>query len=218
MLALHAHLDFLMSHLFTVVFFAFLIEAGGVPFPSRIILIVAATVVADVSELMRLVAVTAAGAVIGDHVPYVGGMLAGPRLLRLYCRLSLGSERCVERTVEYFKRFGAAAVLFSRFSTSLRLFAAALSGCGHLTYVRFITFDVIGTLIYAALWASLGFAIGDQVPELLDRYGRWLLVVPAIAFAAVVTSRLWRRSRYGPARADRLTSEAACSVPEHAER
>ena len=37
-------------------------------------------------------------------------MLAGPRLLTFYCRITLGSERCVERTLAYFRRFGAAEI------------------------------------------------------------------------------------------------------------
>jgi len=114
MSVIQPHLDFLMSHLLSAVFVAFLIEGAGVPFPSRIILILAATALTDAWELARLVLVTAAGALIGDHVPYLGGKLAGPRLLTLYCRMTLGSERCVERTVAYFKRFGTAAIVLSR--------------------------------------------------------------------------------------------------------
>jgi len=36
-----AHLDLLFAHLFAVVFVAFVIEAAGLPFPSRILLLVA---------------------------------------------------------------------------------------------------------------------------------------------------------------------------------
>jgi membrane protein DedA with SNARE-associated domain len=156
--------------------------------------------------------------VIGDHVPYVGGKLAGPRLLGLYCRLTLGSERCVERTVAYFKRFGTAAIVLSRFSTSIRLFASALSGCGHITYRKFIVFDVIGTLMYAALWSALGFAIGDRAEALLERYGPRLLLVAPVAGATLLAYRLWRRSRYGPAQPADLKSGEACTVLEPARR
>jgi len=218
MSVIQPHLDFLMSHLLSAVFVAFLIEGAGVPFPSRIILILAATALSDAWELARLVLVTAAGALIGDHVPYLGGKLAGPRLLTLYCRMTLGSERCVERTVAYFKRFGTAAIVLSRFSTSIRLFASALSGFGHITYRKFIVFDVIGTLVYASLWGGLGFAIGDQAEALLDRYGHRLLLVAPVAGATLLGYRLWRRSRYGPARPADLKAEEACAVLEPARR
>jgi membrane protein DedA with SNARE-associated domain len=210
--ALQAHLEFLRHHLLSVVFVAFLIEAAGIPFPSRIILIVATTITAEVRELGMLVLACASGAVIGDHVPYMGGMLAGPRLLAFYCRITLGSERCVEKTVTYFKRYGAAALLLSRFSASVRLFASALSGCGHLRYRRFLGYDVLGTLAYALLWVIVGRLIGEQAADILKRYGgvKLLIVLGPLAFGSLLAYRLWRRRRYGPATPRSLHSEAAC--------
>jgi len=209
---LHAHLEFLRQHLLTVVFVAFLIEAAGIPFPSRIILLVASTITTEVRELVMLVLACASGAVIGDHVPYVGGMVAGPRLLTFYCRITLGSERCVEKTVTYFKRYGAAALLVSRFSASIRLFASALSGCGHLRYRRFLGYDVLGTLAYALLWVIVGRLIGEQAAELLEKYGgvKLLLLFGPLAFGSLLAYRLWRRARYGPAETAALRAEAAC--------
>ncbi len=211
---IEAHLDLLLDHLLTVVFVAFLIEAAGLPFPTRLLLLVAATL-AEPHQLAGLVAATTAGSLIGDHVPYVAGALTGPRILALYCRLTLGSEQCVERTVGYFKRFGAGAILLCRFSHSVRLFASALSGCGHIAYWKFITFDLVGTVLYAALWVAVGQLVGEPAAEFLGRHGgaRLLLLIGPLAIATLIAYRLWRRHRYGPARSDVLREESACVDP-----
>ena len=57
---LQPHLDFLAEHLYAVVFGAFLIEAAGVPFPSRIILLIAATMVVGAESLVPLVLASSA--------------------------------------------------------------------------------------------------------------------------------------------------------------
>lgn len=204
--------DVLADHLFLIVFLGFLVEGAGIPFPSRLMLIVAATFAGNPRELVLLGAACAGGALIGDHVPYAGGMLAGPRILGLYCRLTLGSAECVERTVHYFRRFGAAAILLSRFSASIRIFASALSGCGHIAYRRFLAYNVVGTLIYATLWIAVGHLLGDRAGELLRRYAaaKYLVLLGPLALAALLGYRLWRRSRYGPARAGTLAVEAKC--------
>ena len=132
-------LDFLATHPFGVVFCSSLIEAAGVPFPSRVILILAPAFLETDSDLVRLAIVATLGAVLGDHVPYLAGRLAGLRILAVYCKLTLASDRCVEKTLRYFARFGAAALLLSRFSTSVRIFASACAGCGHITYPRYLT-------------------------------------------------------------------------------
>jgi len=211
-----SHLDFLLAHILTIVFCAALIEAAGVPFPSRIILLVAATLTTEPHMLVRLVAVSAGGALIGDHVPYIAGVLTGPRILALYCRLTLGSEQCVEKTVRYFTRFGPAAILFSRFSTSVRLFAAALSGCGHIAYWRFLGFDVVGTVLYVTLLVVIGRVVGESAAEHLGNLGglRILLFVGPLAFAALVGYRLYRRWRYGAAKTDAVRGGAACLTRE----
>jgi membrane protein DedA with SNARE-associated domain len=208
---IEAHFQFLVDHLLAVVFVAFLIEAAGVPFPTRLLLLVAATV-AEPRQLPGLVAATTAGSLIGDHVPYVAGALTGPRILALYCRLTLGSEQCVEKTVGYFKRFGAGAIMLSRFSHSVRLFASALSGCGHIPYWRFIVFDLVGTVLYATLWVAIGHLVGERAAALLGRHdaARLVLLVGPLALATLIGYRLWRRHRYGPAKSDALREQSSC--------
>ena len=212
------HLDFLLEHVLSIVFVTFLIEAAGIPFPSRIILLVAATFTTDPRLLAGMVAVSAGGALLGDHVPYLAGALTGPRILALYCRLTLGSEECVEKTVRYFTRFGPAAILLSRFSTSVRLFAAALSGCGHIAYWRFLTFDLVGTVVYSALLVIIGRVVGESAAEFLQQRGgvRVLLFVGPLAFGALLGYRLYNRSRYGAAKLDAVRGGASCLTKDGA--
>ena len=208
---LHPYLAFLSDHAMTVVFVGSLIEAAGVPFPGRLLLIVASTLVGDVREAVGVGAAAIVGSLIGDHVPYALGYYVGPRLLQFYCWITLGSDLCVARTLSYFQRFGAAAVVMGRFSTTVRLLAAALSGCGHISYLRFLVCDIIGTIVYAVLWVSLGYLVGGQVLALLQRHGatRFLVLAIPLAIVAIVAYRLWRRSRHGAGHAGPLESTAA---------
>ena len=207
-----ANLDLLLDHLLPIVFLAFLIEGAGIPFPSRIVLLVAATMTTEPRALLGLVAVSSGGALLGDHVPYIAGALSGPRVLAFYCRVTLGSEHCVEKTIRYFTRFGPAAILFCRFSTSVRLFAAALSGCGHIAYSRFLILDVVGTVVYAALLVTVGRLVGDSAAEFLQRPGRLrlLLLAGPVALAALLAYRLYKRRRYGPAKSASVRKGSAC--------
>jgi len=207
-----AHLEFLLRHLLTVVFAGFLIEAAGVPFPSRILLLIAATLAVDTSQLVGLVVASTVGSLIGDHVPYLAGALTGPRILAIYCRLTLGSADCVEKTVGYFRRFGPAAVLMSRFSATVRLFASALSGCGHIPYWKFVTFDLVGTVVYTVLLVTIGHFVGERAAELFGRNRglRLLLLVWPVALACLLVYRLWRRRRYGAAQSDVVVAESSC--------
>lgn len=199
---LQRYLDFLADHPFSVVFWSSLIEAAGLPFPSRVILILTPAFLASDGDLVRLIMVAVAGALLGDHVPYLAGRFAGARMLGLYCRATLGSEECVEKTLRYFVRFGPATLLFSRFSTSVRLFAAACAGCGNTPYLRYFGLDATGTIVYASLFVLVGHLIGEQAVVFVtsDRR-RWVFLgALMVAFATLIGYRLWRRRRYGGAR------------------
>jgi membrane protein DedA with SNARE-associated domain len=203
---LKPHLDFLASHPFAVVFCSSLIEAAGIPFPSRVILILAPAFLATDGDLVRLILVATIGSVLGDHGPYLAGRLAGLRMLGLYCKLTLASDRCVEKTLHYFSRFGSAALLLSRFSTTVRIFASACAGCGHITYPRYLTLDFIGTLVYSSLWVFVGALVGERAVAFFttDRR-RWLFLgLVIIGVGTLIGYRLWRRLRYGYARASRI--------------
>lgn len=195
-------LAFLASHVYLVIFIANTIDAAGIPFPGRIVLILAGAVVETKLQLTFAIITGAAGALLGDHALYLVGRHGGPALLALYCRLTLGSERCVDDTVRRFRRFGPPAILLGRYSTGVRLFAAILSGCGYIAYRRFLAYDIAGSLVYATLWVMVGHVFGEQVSAVLAWLGRRraiIMIVPA-ALLAIVAYRLWRRRRYGAAR------------------
>ncbi len=198
-------LDWFERHQLTLVLVSGMIDATGFPFPGRLVLVVAGAVADRWSDLGLLVLLGTAGLVIGDHALYAAGALGGTRLLAWYCRVSLGSERCVEKTTAAFTRFGAMAVLFGRFSVGVRLFAAVLSGAGHLPYWRFLAFDVIGTLAYTTLWIGAGHLFGTTVLERGQAVRLIVLAGPAVILG-VLAVRLTRRLRYGAATGGTLSA------------
>lgn len=192
-------LGWLHEHLLPVVFLTSLVDATGLPFPGRAMLVAAGIAAAGHRDVVMLVMTGVTGALLGDHLLYALGRRRGPRLLALYCRLSLGSVRCVENTLACFRRFGALAVLVGRFSTSVRLFAAVLAGSGEISYRRFILLDLIGSLVYMTLWIGLGAAFGAVVLEQVGRPLQAILLLGPAALVAVLLYRLYRRRRYGAA-------------------
>ncbi len=202
---------FLVPHLYLTVFVASAIDAIGIPFPGRIVLVLAGAFASTRFDLAAAITASALGSLVGDHVVYLAGRRGGDALLSLYCRLTLGSERCIENTLKYFRRFGATAIVLGRYSTSVRLFAAILSGTGQIAYHRFVLYDLAGSLAYATLWIVLGRVFSDEVELILEWLGRQrglFLIVPA-AVVAIVGYRLWQRRRHGTARAGDLGGPAA---------
>lgn len=211
---LQAHLDFLADHPLGVVFVATLLEGAGVPMPSRLILIITPAFLASDADLVWLIAVAAVGAVLGDHVPYLAGRAGGARVLSLYCKVTLASEQCVERTLQYFLRFGSAALLAGRFSASVRVFASACAGCGHISYARFLALDAVGTLVYTTLWVLVGHLIGERAVEFFTTDRRRFLVMGLglAGLVGLIVYRLWSRRSHGAAQPVHLETGSAAAL------
>lgn len=97
-----------------------------------------------------MIALGAAGAVMGDSLSYLLGRLGGDRLPQLYCKLTLGSADCVQKTQDYFTRRGGLTVAFARFVIGVRAFAAPMAGSTQMAYPRFLAYDALGALLWAA--------------------------------------------------------------------
>jgi membrane protein DedA with SNARE-associated domain len=185
---------------------ATLIDATGLPFPGRVVLVAAGAAMAkDWGQVAVITAAGALGAVIGDHLWYAAGRLgAADRLTALYCKLSLASGRCEARARSRFDRFGPLAIVIGRFVAGVRIFAAPMAGGGAISYPRFLLFDLIGAVAWAGLFVVLGYALGAQWRARFEHHG-WgvaltVLAVLAVAGpAAIILVRLARRRRHGPA-------------------
>lgn len=194
---------FLGAHPYAATFAATVIDATGLPFPGRVLLVVAGAWAAQSgSDLLGVTLAGALGALVGDNAWYLIGRLGGKRALGLYCRLSPVSRRCVRTTTNYYRKYGALTIIIGRFVAGVRILTSPLAGSGVISYPRFLAFDVVGALLWAGLFVGLGWVLGVQGAAAVESLG-WvsalLLVVALGALAGVVGYRLRRRARHGPA-------------------
>jgi membrane protein DedA with SNARE-associated domain len=195
--AVQAYLGIFSQHLYPMVFLVAAIDATGIPFPGRLLLVMAGAYASRESDLLLTIGLAAAGALAGDHVLYLLGRLGGERVQGFYCRWTGTGSGCIAKTRDYFDRFGALAIGLGRFVFSLRLLAALLAGSGALPYWRFLLLDTLGAVTWAAALILLGWFLGRRAAELLERYGtlELLLVAAAVGMLAIGAFRLWHRPR-----------------------
>ena len=186
----------LVEHTYAVVFVSSLIDATAIPFPGRIVLAAAgAFAAAGETNALVVIALGTAGVVITDHVWYFAGWLGSDRLLRLYCRLTFSSPECVQRTTDWFKRFGTLTIVVGRFVAVVRVLAWPLARDHGVGYATFLVLDVAAALTWTAIWVGLGWLLGARWAEAPAEI-RWISVALAIAAAAgFLVARWWRRRR-----------------------
>jgi membrane protein DedA with SNARE-associated domain len=182
-----------------VIFFAVAIESMGVPFPGETALIAGAVYAGTGGNisLVGVIAAAAAGAIVGDNLGYEIGRHRGYQLVRRFAvRLHI-NPRHLAYAQSYFERHGDKTVFFGRFFSILRTWAAFLAGVNRMPRQSFLFWNALGGIIWALLYGTLGYLLGDNLPLLrrIQRIMGWggtSLLIAAILFI-IVCWFLWRR-------------------------
>ncbi|NJD67322.1 MAG: DedA family protein [candidate division NC10 bacterium] len=197
---------FFIRYGYAILFLGIAMENAGLPLPGEVVLFAAgflASTAPSHFKLFVVIALGAAGAVGGDSLGYLMGRLGGERLSRLYCRITLGSTECAQKTHDYFTRRGGGLTgAFARFVVGVRTFAAPMAGSTRMAYPRFLAYDALGAVLWAALVTIAGYLFGSRWERLLAGY-RWyygfvLLSVLLVALLYLLM-KSHRRRRYGSA-------------------
>lgn len=100
-----------------------------------------------------------AAAVLGDSVGYTFGRRLGPRLFKRE-DARLFRQEYVQRAQKFYEKHGGKTIIIARFIPIVRTFAPIVAGAGKMEYRRFLTFNIIGAFLWAALITYAGYALG----------------------------------------------------------
>jgi membrane-associated protein len=106
-----------------------------------------------------------AAAILGDSVGYAIGARLGPRLFTREKSL-LFNPRHVERTREFYARYGARTIVIARFVPIIRTFAPVVAGVGQMYYPRFLFYNVAGGMGWVISMTWTGYLLGNLIPDI----------------------------------------------------
>jgi membrane-associated protein len=138
----------------------------------------------------------AAAAIGGDTVNYWIGHYVGPKVFYKEDVRFL-NKKYLDRTHEFYEKHGGKTIILARFIPIIRTFAPFVAGIGRMTYGHFITYNVLGGLVWIAIFLFGGYFFGN-IPVVKDNF---TLVIMAIIFISVMPMMIeFLNQRYRSAR------------------
>ena len=136
----------------------------------------------------------AACAILGNITGYRIGEVVGARLLqrpdsRLFKR------RYVEETNSFLARHGRMSIVMARFTPIVRTFITAVAGVAGMRRREFITWSVVGGVLWTASMTGMGYGLGS-IAFVREHLELIVLAIVVVSFVPVVHTYLKeRRSR-----------------------
>ena len=108
------------------------------------------------------------GAIGGDSIGFWTGKKFGNWLLKQKESFFF-QKKHLESTKRFYEKHGGKTLILARFIPAIRTFAPIVAGMADMHYGSFITYNIVGGLIWSFGMTLLGYFLGSVIPD-VDKY------------------------------------------------
>ncbi|MEP6628148.1 MAG: VTT domain-containing protein [Ginsengibacter sp.] len=203
--------DWIMAHggLFLIAFIIFA-ETGlfvGFFLPGDSLLFITGMIIAGAKNnpipfdshplnLVFWIVILTLAAIIGNMVGYWFGKKSGPLLFERK-ETWLFKKKHLQSAHDFYEKRGGTAIIVARFLPVVRTFAPIVAGVVHMSYKKFISFNIIGAVCWIASLTTLGFALGENA--WIKEHLEWIIIGLVVVTTAPVAFKMFFSKKNEPA-------------------
>jgi membrane-associated protein len=183
--------------IYAILFLIIFAETGFVVTPflpgDSLLFAVGALAAVDTSGTLNAAVVSAvliAAAILGNSLNYSIGRAIGPPAFS--GRYRFLKVEYLQRTEEFFQRYGGMTIVVSRYMPIIRTFAPFVAGVGRMPYGRFQAYNIAGGASWVLIFVWGGFLFGN-IPIIKDNFGIVTVLIIIVSVLPVVIAMFRRR-------------------------
>jgi len=189
---------------YLILFFIIFFETGFVITPflpgDSLLFVSGAAAASGILDLQLLIVAFIFGAIIGDTVNYWIGNYVGLHVF-LERFPNFVKKEYIDRTYEFYEKYGGATIVVARFVPVVRTFAPFLAGVGTMQYRRFLFYNIVGGVLWTFVVVLAGYYFGtfsivkENMSLLIFLVLLATLVTVIIIIAGLITAFRKKRSQ-----------------------
>ncbi|MBP9802269.1 DedA family protein [Patescibacteria group bacterium] len=119
-------------------------------------------------------------AILGDTVNYAMGKYFGENVFSKFIK-----KEHLAKTQNFFDKYGKKTIILARFVPIVRTFAPFVAGVGKMHYLTFLSFNIIGALVWVSLFTLSGFFFGN-LPIVKENLGFIILGIILVSLLPIL--------------------------------
>lgn len=122
-------------------------------------------------------------AFLGDTVNYWIGHFVGPVAFEGKSRFL--KKEYLDKAHHFYEKHGGIAIVLARFVPIVRTFAPFVAGVAKMNYLHFLSYNLIGGVIWVSLFVLAGFFFGN-IPIVRENFHYTVLVIILISIGPII--------------------------------
>ncbi|MDR0250799.1 MAG: DedA family protein [Burkholderiales bacterium] len=193
---------------YALLFIIIFAETGLVIFPflpgDSLLFVAGAIAASTMLDVHLIVVLLMAAAILGDSVNYAIGRKIGQRVYTW--RDSRWFKRAyLDRTQRFYDRFGSMTIVICRFVPIVRTFAPFLAGVVAMSYPRFLTYNIVGGVIWITSLVYLGYFFGN-IPFVKNNLPFFVIGIIIVSVIPIIVAYFKERRQESEVRNQRSDS------------
>ncbi|MBI2558188.1 DedA family protein [Candidatus Woesearchaeota archaeon] len=130
-------------------------------------------------------------AILGDTINYSIGKFLGAEAFNKYPKIF--KKEYLDKTHRFYAKHGNKTIVLARFVPIVRTFAPFVAGVGKMKYVNFLKYNIIGGIVWVALFVFSGYYFGN-IPVVKNNFTIVILIIIILSFMPMVWE-YWKHKR-----------------------
>ena len=178
--------------LYAILFLIIFVETGVVvmPFLPGDSLLFAAGMVAALPDndlnVWIIVGLLIIAAILGDTLNYTIGRSIGYKAvqIKIFGKQFVQPEH-LDKTHEFYEKYGAKTIVIARFVPIVRTLAPFVAGIGKMSYKTFITYNVVGGIVWIVSLTLAGYFLG-RMEWVQENFSKVVLAIIVISIFPLI--------------------------------
>ncbi len=134
-----------------------------------------------------------AAAIIGDSLNYAIGKYVGPKVFYKDDSKLFNKSHLIKAQA-FYEKYGAKTIIIARFIPIVRTFAPFVAGIGEMSYKKFMTYNVVGAVLWIFSFIPLGYFFGN-LPFIQRNFKLVMIAIIVISVLPAVIEFFRERSK-----------------------